>query len=394
MAVVLDYSFARPDPAELARASTGVMRYLGYGPKVLTIHERDDLHRAGLSIGLVWETTARRMDDGGLAGASDAVAANDQADGLGWPTRPIYFANDQNGYRPEHLAYMQAAKAASRRPVGAYGGSAGFQSACGEAGVPFLWAVSTWGLSPRYPPCLVQEANTPPPIPGTDVNSARADDWGGWRPHMPTGQDLLTSAYRFRGEPYSTAPGRTSESSGFKDCSGLIYASLTGVGIQPGGMVSTSLELWAINNGGRYLTSVEAQLTPAAGVAIWGYGDRGHIGLSVGDGRQCFETPSAEGHKAGFSPFHRNNWDRFFTWPGIDHNGTPKRSRGMHTMFVLLAGTQKGQRVLDTGATLIVADDVLYQSHEFARKIDAVAFQVRDVKNAKTADLLWARATS
>lgn len=144
---------------------------------------------------------------------------------------------------------------------------------------------------------------------------------------MPTGHDVLRSAYRFHGEPYSTAPGRTSQTSGYKDCSGLVYAALVGVGIFPGGTVSTTLETWAVNNGGRRISRAEALHTPGAGLAIWGIGSNGHIGFSVGDGR-AYETPSDAGRRVGYSRFGRNAWTRFFTWPGVDHGNPGTTTQG------------------------------------------------------------------
>lgn len=140
---------------------------------------------------------------------------------------------------------------------------------------------------------------------------------------MATGHELVQSAVKFRGQPYSMGPGRTTPSSGVKDCSGLIYSALLGVGVNPGGnSVSTTLETWAVRNGGRYVDRDYALHHAGVGLAIWGLGARGHIGISVGDGHRAFETPSSEGRKVGFSSFDRNRWGEFFTWPGIDH-GAP-----------------------------------------------------------------------
>ena len=139
---------------------------------------------------------------------------------------------------------------------------------------------------------------------------------------MPSGHDLLNAARRFHGEPYSTAGGRTSTTSGYKDCSGLIVAALTVVGVRAGGTVSTTIETWARSSGGRYITRAEALRTPGACAAIWGIGPGGHIGFTTGDGR-IYETPSDEGRRVGFSRFDRNRWGEFFTLPGIDYGAGP-----------------------------------------------------------------------
>lgn len=156
---------------------------------------------------------------------------------------------------------------------------------------------------------------------------------------MTTGAGLRATALGYHGEPYSTASGRTSPTSGIADCSGLIVKTLTPNGITPGGTVSTTIETWAVRNGGRYITADEAARTPMSCCAIWGLGSNGHIGFSWGDGR-VYETPSDEGRRVGFSRFWRNRWTRFFTLPGVDHLGpgaTPTRRRYTTDMVILIA---------------------------------------------------------
>lgn len=373
--VVLDWSGARPNPVEVARVARGCVRYLGDGALAgsfnLTPPERDALHGAGVPIALVWEREPDRMKDGPLAGARDAQVAQDQADALGWPIdRPIYFAYDRrDGWDERHLAYIEAARSVSKRPVGAYG-PADFLR---QLTIRYKWPVATWPGMPLFDACLVQQPNMASPIPNTDVNTF-AGDWGGWLGEsdsgVPTGRDLLNSAYRFRGEPYSTDPGRTSQTSGFKDCSGLIVAALEGVGITPGGTVSTSLELWAVNSGGHYISFDEALTTPGAGLGIFGYGDNGHIGFSVGDGTRCFETPSAEGHQAGFSPFWRNHWGEAWTWPGINHHGTKTgEDEEMPITIYILDGnyTPQGWIVAD-GSGYVWIDTPMMEFYRAARQ--------------------------
>src|SRR6185436_1578536 len=146
----------------------------------------------------------------------------------------------------------------------------------------------------------------------------------------------------------STAPGRTQPEIPWADCSGLIVKAWTRLRErfptlpEIGGTVSTSIELWAVANGGRYITRDEALVTPACCLAVWGIGSKGHITFGVGDGQREFGTPSDEGHLVGFSRFdathQRNRYDRFFTLPGIDHLGIhrPQRPRRRQHMFDIL----------------------------------------------------------
>ena len=57
-----------------AAGYSGALRYLSNDPtKDLTKDEAEALQAVGLSVGLVWETTARRATAGRKAGASDAA---------------------------------------------------------------------------------------------------------------------------------------------------------------------------------------------------------------------------------------------------------------------------------------------------------------------------------
>lgn len=185
---------------------------------------------------------------------------------------------------------------------------------------------------------------------------------------MPTGSDLERSCARFLGEPYSTAGGRTSQTSGYKDCSGLVYAGLRGIGIDPGGnTVSTSLETWAVRNGGRYVSPEFAQNNPGCGLAIWGTGAQGHIGISASGGRSL-ETPSQFCHCVGYSRFLGRNghWTGYFTFPGISYGGeviTPPKpkAKGDDDVMFSVAGQggdywiHSGARVTDANAFSYVA---------------------------------------
>lgn len=187
---VADYSFARPSPAALAANFVGVMRYLGYGSKVLTPGERDNLFRAGLDVGLVWETTATRMNGGYAAGYADAGTANAQADGLSYPAgRPIYFANDQNAATGAHVEYMRGARDGSKRPVGPYGSTALVDAAAG-LGCRYGWKVQTWG-PPTSNANLQQMPNIATPVPGTDVNDTLKADWGQWSGTAAPEEDVM-----------------------------------------------------------------------------------------------------------------------------------------------------------------------------------------------------------
>ena len=93
----IDYSFARPDPAQIKGAGYGfVCRYLSSDPsKAISRMEVAGLLAQGLTIVLVWEDKANGALGGYQAGVHDAEAAYSQAQAAGQPLdRWIYFACD------------------------------------------------------------------------------------------------------------------------------------------------------------------------------------------------------------------------------------------------------------------------------------------------------------
>lgn len=125
--LVLDYSWTRPSPAAIKAAGySGVIRYLSYEPsKNLSIGERDALWREGLSIGLVWETTAGAPLNGYGRGQADAHEANRQADTFGWPGHVvIIYAIDFEATAAQLATirdYFRGVLSVGGRPAGVYG---------------------------------------------------------------------------------------------------------------------------------------------------------------------------------------------------------------------------------------------------------------------------------
>jgi hypothetical protein len=142
----IDYSFARP-PTRLITAAhyQGALRYLGQDGRCLDAAERDYLLGAGLSIGLIWETSARRPLKGKQAGINDAQDANREADEVGAPPNiPIFYAVDFEP-TPAELngpvrAYFEGAMSVTGRPVRAYGCAAVVHQMCQV----WRWWESTW----------------------------------------------------------------------------------------------------------------------------------------------------------------------------------------------------------------------------------------------------------
>lgn len=147
---VVDYSFARPDPAALKAAGfETVVRYIsrragakGVSRKDLTKAEAKRLHAAGLGILLVWETTASRAGEGKAAGVADAKAAEAQAAALGYPADlPIFYAVDSDMTAAQVRPYFAGVKSVSKRPVdGSYGGVKIADAALTD----YVWQTQAW----------------------------------------------------------------------------------------------------------------------------------------------------------------------------------------------------------------------------------------------------------
>lgn len=187
MAKILDYSFARPDPASIKdQGFIGVVRYVSPNPgKNLTIPERDALRAAGLAIGLVWEWYAQRPLEGEQAGIEDARAALNQAAALGFPAYlPIYFAVDWDATEQQQgpiNAYFQGVRSVfAGRKVGAYAGFYPLKRLF-DAGLishgwqTYAWSGGRWDNRAQLRQTLNGQWNG-----SVDFGETMADDHGLW----------------------------------------------------------------------------------------------------------------------------------------------------------------------------------------------------------------------
>ena len=145
-----------PSTAQLKAAGIHfVCRYLSTpgNSKNLTLAEVKDLHAAGISIVLVFETTGKRALGGRAAGIQDALSARKQAIALGAPASvPIYFAVDFDTVgaavtkATDYIGGAASVLGASR--IGVYGGGR-IVAACAKLRVcKWFWqttAASSWG---------------------------------------------------------------------------------------------------------------------------------------------------------------------------------------------------------------------------------------------------------
>lgn len=186
---VLDWSWARIAGGAARQVADGVIRYLAGGTgggKELEPWERDDLLGAGLSLGLVWETSAGRALEGWGAGVDDRLRAEAQADGLGVPGHvAIYLACDTSPFRNWNAVvdYYRGAASVARRPKGGYLGDDPGVMLLDEGTLDYLWqpAASSWSrIFPHPRACLVQRIGMPWDLGGSyDFNDVQGP-WGGW----------------------------------------------------------------------------------------------------------------------------------------------------------------------------------------------------------------------
>jgi glycoside hydrolase-like protein len=142
-----DYSFAHPKPEKFKTAGYDVvLRYLSHTPeKNLTHPEAKALREAGLSIGLVWETTADRALAGAGAAEEDRVDAEAMAAGVGYPkTCVIFYAVDKDVDPSDVNDYFARVATGATHPVGVYGSLRVCEGMRAAGHVTYLWQTEAW----------------------------------------------------------------------------------------------------------------------------------------------------------------------------------------------------------------------------------------------------------
>ncbi len=196
MAQLVDYAWTKPSASQIvAGGFAGVLRYLSHDSgKNLSGGERDALLAAGLSIGLVWETTATRAGQGYAAGQQDVQAAEAQAGALGYPAGcPIFYAVDYDAAPAAVVPYFQGVQGLARWPVGVYGSANVIEG----VPVPWKWQTIAWShgrvsaqahfyqtLLASLPGCDLNKVLRPVPLWSTGAGSSGGIASG--TVHIPT----------------------------------------------------------------------------------------------------------------------------------------------------------------------------------------------------------------
>lgn len=190
MSFGVDYAWSRPTILAMKAAGVEfVCRYLSHDTtgKNITIAEARALRDAGMSLVLVWETTASRALAGERAGRDDALSAVFMARALGFPEdRPLFFAVDFDAtaeQQPQISAYFAGvASVIGRSRVGMYGGHGPVSRAFDAGVIAYGWQTYAWSAGRWDKRAGLQQYANGERIGGQEVdfNRSTTNDYGQW----------------------------------------------------------------------------------------------------------------------------------------------------------------------------------------------------------------------
>jgi hypothetical protein len=182
----VDYSFARPAPADIKAAGyRGVCRYLTGQGKALSASERDAIFAQGLDLLLNFEQLADNAKGGYAQGLKDGRAAADAADALHAPRgMAIYFSVDYDtvGKYPSVVAdYLKGCKAglAGRYVVGVYGSYYVVTGALAAGDAKYGWTTAAWSYGHKTG--HIFQTGDQVFSHGADVDELLQADIGSWK---------------------------------------------------------------------------------------------------------------------------------------------------------------------------------------------------------------------
>jgi hypothetical protein len=187
--MIIDLAWGRPSIASMRAAGvTGVVRYASHDQtgKNLSAAEAQKLLSAGINVGLIWESTAGRVQSGQSGGILDAEAAKTMGHSWGMPTtRPVYFACDYNAGPDDCTAYLRGvASVLGYARTGLYGGYVPIRAAFDKKLISFGWQTYAWSGGRWDTRAQLQQYSNGHLVGGVDVDYNRLgpghSDWGGW----------------------------------------------------------------------------------------------------------------------------------------------------------------------------------------------------------------------
>ena len=184
----VDYAFEpHPSISALTRAKVKfVARYLSpYASKNLTADEAKRLRAAGIAVVAVWESTAKRAEDGKAAGIADAQVAERLLKSIGAPNdMPVYFAVDYDTVvGPRVTAYFQGvASVIGKGRTGVYGGYKVVKGCFDAKLVTWGWQTYAWSGGKWDDRAQIQQYSNNHTIGsgGVDYNRAVGTKYGQW----------------------------------------------------------------------------------------------------------------------------------------------------------------------------------------------------------------------
>jgi len=193
--LAVDFSGARPDPGELARLNLDALGYVGsFRPDQTYL---DALTSAGVRFTFIFETDPNRSQQGYQAGRLDAQFFEQRVKERGYPpTMPaMVVVSDGTATSPSSggnaiADYGRGWADTTTRPLCAYGNRYAVDAF--NRGVPASrllargggWLPIPWGGNAAQD-VMGQDANTPSPIPGTDLNRVWVDYFAPSPPPAP-----------------------------------------------------------------------------------------------------------------------------------------------------------------------------------------------------------------
>jgi peptidoglycan hydrolase-like protein with peptidoglycan-binding domain len=225
----IDYSAHGPTLNTGAMRNAGIsfaMRYLSHGdPKDLSLGEAQQLAKAGIDVGVVWETTASRALAGHGAGAADAKDAAAKAKSVGMPNgRPIYFAVDfdaGDAQKPAIGEYFKGvASVIGKQRTGVYGGYWVVKYLFDHGLVDFGWQTLAWSGGNRDKRAQLYQYAINKTAAGlsVDLNRAEASDFGQWKPGgVVPGPQPHAPKFPFPAADYIALPNGDSHAHSGKD---------------------------------------------------------------------------------------------------------------------------------------------------------------------------------
>jgi hypothetical protein len=181
----IDAAWSRPTPSQMTAAGKRfIVGYVSHdASKNLTRANCQAYLNAGISVGLVWETTTNRALAGNAAGLADGKEARSQANALGFPAdRPIFTAVDFDASHAQLTGPVDdyltgfAKGVGGFRLAGVYGGIKTVKYVLDEDLMTWGWQTYAWSNGKWDPRAYAQQYRNGVNIAGHDTDLDRTRD--------------------------------------------------------------------------------------------------------------------------------------------------------------------------------------------------------------------------